>query len=84
MSGSSHVSGPGSGTPTPSEPTGVPTAPPPLGRDRFFASATPDPSLVAEWTAHVDRWLRGLFEAALAGGPSAGLALVAVGGYGRG
>ena len=84
MSGSSYASEPGSGTPTPSEPTGAPTAPPPLGRDRFFASASPDLSLVAEWTAHVDRWLRGLFEAALAGGPAAGLALVAVGGYGRG
>ncbi|HET6952770.1 MAG TPA: [protein-PII] uridylyltransferase [Acidimicrobiales bacterium] len=35
------------------------------------------------WTAEVDRWLGELFEAAAEGGDPRGVALVAVGGYGR-
>jgi [protein-PII] uridylyltransferase len=38
---------------------------------------------VDAWTAEVDHWLTGLVTAALGGGEEAGIALVAVGGYGR-
>src|SRR4051794_7316791 len=84
MSDVSSASGPVSATPTPSDRAGAGSAPAPLARDRFFTSAVPTPSLVAEWTAHVDEWLRGLFSAALDGAAPKGIALVAVGGYGRG
>ncbi|HEX6419263.1 MAG TPA: [protein-PII] uridylyltransferase [Acidimicrobiales bacterium] len=40
-------------------------------------------AVCAAWTAEVDRWLAGLVEAALDGRDLAGVALVAVGGYGR-
>jgi [protein-PII] uridylyltransferase len=40
--------------------------------------------LCTAWTADVDRWLAELFEAAVEGGEPRGVALVAVGGYGRG
>ena len=60
MSGSSHVSGPGAGRRRRPIPPAAPRRHPLLGRDRFFASASPDPSLVTRWTAHVDRWLRPL------------------------
>jgi [protein-PII] uridylyltransferase len=83
MSASSYGSGPASGTPTPSDAAGATTTPTPLGHDRFFAGAKPTRTLVHDWTTHVDRWLRGLFEVALAGESPKGLALVAVGGYGR-
>ncbi len=73
--------------------TATPSEAPPLDRARFFAEADHlgGRALVDGWTAHVDRWLAGLFEAAVAGGEETGgeetgggLALVAVGGYGRG
>src|SRR3954466_14467491 len=83
MSPSSPASGPANATPTPSDPPGAAATPGALDRDRFFAGARPTPSLVPEWTAHVDRWLLGLFDVAAAGGPTKGLALVAVGGDGR-
>lgn len=41
-------------------------------------------ALCTAWTAEVDRWLAELVAAAVAGGDPAGVALVAVGGYGRG
>ncbi|HLT70091.1 MAG TPA: [protein-PII] uridylyltransferase [Acidimicrobiales bacterium] len=41
-------------------------------------------ALCAAWTAAVDRWLAGLVDDALAGGDPRGVALAAVGGYGRG
>jgi [protein-PII] uridylyltransferase len=89
MSDASFASGPASATPTPSDRRGAGATPAPLARDRFFASAARSstslaPSLVATWTAHVDDWLRGLFDAALDGETPKGIALVAVGGYGRG
>jgi [protein-PII] uridylyltransferase len=40
--------------------------------------------LCTAWTADVDRWLAELFEAAAEGSDPRGVALVAVGGYGRG
>jgi [protein-PII] uridylyltransferase len=40
------------------------------------------PDWCREWAATADSWLRGVFEAA-SGGDAAGLALVAVGGFGR-
>src|SRR5918997_565929 len=40
-------------------------------------------ALVDTWTAEVDRWLAELVVAAVEGGAPAGIALVAVGGYGR-
>src|SRR5690606_21718705 len=40
-------------------------------------------ALCAAWTAAVDRWLAGLVDDALAGGDPRGVALAAVGGYGR-
>src|ERR671916_1606521 len=40
-------------------------------------------ALVDTWTAEVDRWLAELVVAAVEGGDPAGIALVAVGGYGR-
>ena len=40
-------------------------------------------ALVDTWTAEVDRWLGELLEAAVEGGDPGGVALVAVGGYGR-
>ena len=88
MSDASSASEPVSATPTPSDPAvasaGAGAGSAPLARDRFFASARPSPSLVETWTAHVDEWLRGLFATALDGAAPKGIALVAVGGYGRG
>lgn len=58
-----------------------------LGRARFFAehAGMGGRELVALWTAHVDQWLAGLLAGAAAGadGEAVGLALAAVGGYGR-
>jgi [protein-PII] uridylyltransferase len=71
--------------------TGAPadTTPARLDRDGFFAAATKSRlggrRFIAAWTAHVDRWLAALFTTAVEGiGRDAkGIALVAVGGYGR-
>ncbi len=71
-------------TPTPSEART-------LDRAGFFAEADARAvggrALVEAWTAHVDHWMAGLFDAAgpgsATGGAACELALVAVGGYGR-
>lgn len=41
-------------------------------------------ALCRSWTADVDAWLAGLFDAAVDATPASGVALAAVGGYGRG
>jgi [protein-PII] uridylyltransferase len=61
----------------------VPTVvPPPLEAARTDTTLQ-GPAFCRALSAATDRWLAGLFTAALDGGDARGLALVAVGGYGR-
>jgi len=48
-----------------------------------LASAGPGVDLVTTWTDTVDRWVAGLFARAVGDGSPSGVALLAVGGYGR-
>lgn len=48
-----------------------------------LASGGTGVDLVTAWTAAIDRWVAALFARAVGGGPSSGIALVAIGGYGR-
>ena len=68
------------------------SAVPTLDPAAVLASAGPGLDLVTQWTRTVDRWVASLFARAVGGDPStaavapppSGVALLAVGGYGRG